>query len=95
MSEEEVPSVKELNDLSGEVTECWESLAIHLEVKAGTIDNIRGNNIQFPSPKQKAFQALIAWRDMGSATYGELGRALKHNGMGRLANEYCTADKSK
>ena len=94
MSEEE-PSEKVLNDLSGEVTECWESLAIHLEVKKRTIDNIRVNNNEHPSPKQKAFQALIAWRDMGSATYGELGRALKHNGMGRLANKYCAADKSK
>ena len=92
---EEKPSVKLLNDLSGEVTECWESLAIDLEVKAGTIDNIRVNNIQFPSPKQKAFQALIAWRHMASATYGELGRALKHVDKSPLANKYCAADKSK
>ena len=89
------PTIAVLDDLSGEVTRCWESLGIQLGVKETTIDNISGNNIQHTSPKQKAFQMLKAWRDMGSATYGELGKALKHVDMVLLANKYCAADKSK
>ena len=95
MSEEEVPAIRVLDDLSGEVTGCWYSLGIHLGVKEETIDDIRGNNNEHPRPKQKAFEMLKAWRDMGSATYGELGRALKHVDKGLLANKYCAVDKSK
>ena len=55
----------------------------------GDIDNIQGNNVQFPSPKEKAYQVLIAWYDMGESSIGELAEVLKALGKDRLVEKHC------
>ena len=86
--------MKVLNDLSREATDCWEDLGIVLGLKKTKIDIIDGNNSQYTSPQQKTLEMLVAWRDLGSRTYGQLAEALKHVGKGRLAEKYCSVADS-
>ena len=61
----------------------------------GDVENIQGD-LQYPSPKEKAFQVLKRWYDQGrSSTYGELGRALQVLGKHRVVEKHCLADKDK
>ena len=51
----------------------------------GDIDNIQGNNVQFPSPKEKAYKMLKVWFNLGrSSTFGELATALGSLGKDAL-----------
>ena len=79
--------------MAKEITDDWESLGIQLGVKEAKIRDIRGNNVQFPRPVQKAFQMLMAWYDKGDATYRKLEEALTAEDKGRLVKKYCRAHK--
>ena len=88
------PSIKDLDDLSKEITTVWESIGRHLGLEEAKIECIRENNVQCASPERKAFEVLNAWRQKGtSVTYKELGRVLKHLGKTNLAQKYCEAGK--
>ena len=64
------------------------SLGVYLGVDQGEIANIKANNIQYPKPRQKAYQVLLAWRNMGStSTTEQLSAALRHVGRQGLAEE--------
>lgn len=81
----------ELNNLSGEIVRNWQSLGRRLGVTEGTIDDITVDNVSFLTPKQKAFGVLRIWRDKdSSSTYRQLAQALKDEGLGRLAEQYCS-----
>ena len=89
-----VPTVQVLDDLAKEITDCWKSLGRQLGVDQKKIESI---SLQGIKPDDKAFEMLKVWRDKGGryATYGKLAEALKHVGMGRLAEKYCRPDKNK
>ena len=87
------PSENALNNLSKEIPYSWESLGRRLGVKETKIRCIRADNVQFPSPEDKAFQMLMAWYDMGDSNYRTLEKALTAEDKGRLVKKYCRADK--
>ena len=87
------PSEHALNNLAKEITYFWESLGRQLGVKEANIQCIRANNVQFPSPEDKAFQILMAWYDKGDSTYRKLEEALTAEDKGRLVKKYCRAEK--
>ena len=91
-----VPTIKKLDNLAKEIPTCWKSLGIQLGVDESKIDSI-SLSIQHIEPDHKAIEMLKEWRNKGGryATYGKLAEALKHVGMGRLAEKYCRPDKNK
>ena len=89
------PTVEVLDDVAQEITACWERLGRKLGLEQGTIDDILANNVQHPVPRMKAFEMLKTWYNKGGSTYGELANALKHVGMGRVAETFCGTHKGK
>ena len=87
------PSENALNNLAKEIPYSWESLGRRLGVKETKIRCIRADNVQFPSPEDKAFQMLMAWYDMGDSNYRTLEKALTAEDKGRLVKKYCRAHK--
>ena len=87
------PSPAVLNNLSKEITGCWESLGRRLGVNEAKVQCIRADNVQFPSPEQKAFEMLMAWYDNCDPTYRKLEEALTAEDKRRLVKKYCRADK--
>ena len=64
------------------------SLGVYLGVDQGKIANIEANNIQYPKPRQKAYQVLLAWCNMASAsTTEQLSAALIQEGRKDLAEK--------
>ena len=85
---ESVPNADELNDLSKYISQSWYSLGLKLELSSAKLDEIEGNNAQYPNPAQKAYRMLRAWHDKGSAsTYVKLADALRKVGKDGLAEE--------
>ena len=85
---ESIPSADEIYDLSKDISQCWDSLGLKLGVSSAKLDEIEGNNLQYPNPAQKAYRMLRAWHDKGSAsTYGKLADALRKVGKAGLAEE--------
>ena len=83
----------ELDDLSRRITTYWESLGRKLAVAEYVLEEIIENNIQYPSPHQKALQMLKTWREKGKAsTIAKLAAALRELGKGRLAKQLECSD---
>ena len=78
----------ELDNLSKRITKCWVSLGIHLGVNEDVLDGITVNNVQYPSPEEKALKMLKTWCEKGKAsTIDELAAALREVSKGRLAKQ--------
>ena len=79
------PTDEMLEDLSQDITSFWKDLGRKLKVPNKKIDEIQADNVPYPRVKDKAFQMLMVWKDLGSdvATITELSRALKALGKNR------------
>lgn len=90
-----VPSEEALGDLAQHITPFWKPLGRKLKVPNAKLEEIQSDNVQYPSVKEKAFQMLMVWIDLGvSPTFSELSRALQALGKNRLAQEHCISHKS-
>ena len=78
---------KELMSLSKTITSRWESLGIQLDMRYSSLESIRNNNVQLPSPDQKAFNMLMQWHDNGGIR-SQLISALKEEGLNRVAERF-------
>ena len=79
----------ELDDLSRRITTCWASLGRKLGVNEDVIDGITVNNVQYPSPEEKALKMLKGWHEKGKAsTIVILAAALREVDKGRLAKQF-------
>ena len=85
------PSDEELLDLANRIPGEWYPLSIRLGFTAHAADNIL-HNVHYAQPRDKAFRALVDWRNRfdGSATYEKLADALKKIGRHDLVEEFCT-----
>lgn len=89
-SNHEQPSEEVLENLSQEIVSFWKSLGRKLKIPNAKLEEIQGDNIQYPGIKEKAFQMLLAWIDQGkTATFAHLSVALQSLGKKRLADKYC------
>ena len=85
------PTDVELTDLSKKLSCNWQSLGARLGVDQDKIKIILRNN-EYPSPDLKAHAVLIAWKDEDeSFTNGKLAKALREEGLGRLAKKFHVA----
>ena len=83
------PTINELDDLTERIQDCWERLGRTLGVDADVIVGISVNNIQNPTPRQKAFEMLKRWHEQGrSSTRGKLAAALRNVGKAGLADRF-------
>ncbi|XP_044183523.1 uncharacterized protein LOC114977245 isoform X2 [Acropora millepora] len=91
-SNRSAPTDEVLEDLSRDITSFWKSLGHKLKVPNTKIDEIQADNVQYPSVTEKAFQMLMAWKELRSdaATITELSRALKALGKNRTEKEHCS-----
>ena len=90
-----MPSEEALGDLAQHITPFWKPLGRNLKVPNVKLEEIQSDNVQYPSVKEKAFQMLMVWIDLGeSPTFSELSRALQALGKNRLAQEHCISHKS-
>ena len=80
------PTGEELDDLSQEIPDLWESLAYKLDMDR-VIKGIVNSN-HFNTEVKKAREMLLKWREKGSATYEKLGIALKKLDSGRIAKKH-------
>ena len=63
-------------------------LGVHLRVDQGELNNIKADNVQYPGLREKAFQMLLIWHNMGStSTTEQLSAALRHVGRQGLAEK--------
>ena len=87
----ETPTDEMLRDLSQDITSFWKTLGHKLKVPNTKIDEIQADNVQYPSVREKAFQMLMAWKELrfDVATIKELSRALKALGKNRTEMKYC------
>ena len=84
------PSEEVLENLSQDIVSFWKPLGRKLKVPNAKLEEIQGDNIQYPGIKEKAFQMLLAWIDQGkTATFAHLSVALQSRGKYRLADKYC------
>ena len=85
------PSDEELLDLADRIPGEWYPLSIRLGLTAHAADNIV-HNVHYAQPRDKAFRALVDWRNRfdGSATYEKLADALRKIGRRDLVQEFCT-----
>ena len=89
-SNHEQPSEQDLENLSQDIVSFWKPLGRKLKVPNVKLEQIQGDNIQYPGIKEKAFQMLLAWIEQGkTATFGHLSVALQSLGKNRLADKYC------
>ena len=85
------PSEEVLENLSQDIVSFWKSLGRKLKVPNAKLEEIQGDNVQYPGIKEKAFQMLSAWVDQGeTATFGHLSEALKTLAKKKLADKYCS-----
>ena len=83
----------ELDKLSKGITACWRSLGRHLGVNEDVLEGITQNNVQYPSPEEKAMQMLKSWYDKGKgSTIAKLAAALREVGKGGLAEQLEDSD---
>lgn len=73
--------------MSNNIIDCWFSLGIQLGVSDGTLTGIQTNNVEFPSPKAKAFKMLKSWQD-GGGTRAQLAKALRKQHKGLFAKKF-------
>ena len=78
----------ELDDLSKEITTYWKTLGRHLGVGEYVLEGITVNNVQYPSPDEKATEMLKIWHNQGDSTYRQLTAALRKVGKRRLAKRF-------
>lgn len=85
------PTDEVLHDLSQDITPFWKDLGRKLKVPNEKIDEIQTDNVQYPGVKEKAFQMLMAWKELRSdvAKITELSVALKALGKNRTEMKYC------
>ena len=84
------PTEEDLDDLSYDIVEFWQSLGLKLKVPYSNIKAIQLDSVQYPQVKDKAFQMLMDWLDQGeSATFDRLSKALRALGKERLRKKYC------
>ena len=83
------PTPKELQDLAKKISTCWKGLGVELGVEGDQIDEIRSDNIQFPSQSEKAHEVLKVWlrNAEDSPTCQTLAEALVHVGRRDLAKQ--------
>ena len=86
-----VPTDEKLQDLSEEITSFWRDLGVKLKVPYEKIEQIQGDNVPYPGVRDKAFQMLMVWKQLGAdaATITELARALKALGKNTTAMKHC------
>ena len=85
-----MPSEEVLDDLSQDIIPFWKRLGRKLQVPNSKLEEIQGDNVQYPGVKEKAYQMLMAWIVQGeSTTFSELSKALRALGNKRLALKYC------
>lgn len=85
------PSEEVLENLSQDIVSFWKSLGRKLKVPNAKLEEIQGDNVQYPGIKEKSFQMLSAWVDQGeTATFGHLSEALKTLGKKKLSDKYCS-----
>ena len=80
-------SALELEEISreGRVTECWNQLAVHLNVADSRVREIESRIGEEPSVK--AFRCVWAWREAGeNVSKASLAEALRKVNLGRLAS---------
>ena len=83
------PTDVELTDLSKKLSLNWQSLGVRLGVDQDKINIILRNNNEYPSPDLKAHAVLMMWKDEDeSFTNGKLAKALREEGLGRLAKKF-------
>lgn len=93
--ENSTPSEEVLGDLAQQIIPFWKPLGRKLKVPNAKLEEIQSDNVQYPAVKEKAFQMLMVWIDQGeSTTFSELSRALQALGKNRLAQKYCSCNKS-
>ena len=86
------PTDVELTDLSKKLSLNWQSLGVRLGVDQDKINIILRNNNEYPSPDLKAHAVLMMWKDEDeSFTNGKLAKALREEGLGRLAKKFHVA----
>ncbi|PFX22942.1 uncharacterized protein LOC111333589 [Stylophora pistillata] len=86
----EQPSEEVLENLSQDIVSFWKPLGRKLKVVNVKLEEIQGDNIQYPGIKEKAYQMLLAWIDQEeTATFHHLSGALQSLGKNRLAHKYC------
>lgn len=90
-----MPSEEALGDLAQHITSFWKPLGRKLKVPNAKLEEIQSDNVQYPAVKEKAFQMLMVWIDLGeSTTSSELAKALRALGKNRLAQEHCSCNQS-
>ena len=84
------PSDEELYDVAVNIPEEWYQLSIHLGLRKGAVDDIL-HDLRFARPSDKAFQALVVWRNSSAdnATYEKLAKALRKVDRHDLVKEFC------
>ena len=83
------PTDVELIDLSKKLSFDWQFLGVRLGVDQDKINIILRNNNEYPSPDLKAHAVLMMWKDEDeSFTNGKLAKALREEGLGRLAKTF-------
>ena len=87
------PTDVKLIDLSKKLINHWQLLGGRLGVDQDEIQNILRNENHFPTHNLKAHAMLLKWKDTGISpfTYGNLAEALREEGLGRLAEEFCSS----
>ena len=85
------PSDKELLEWADRISGEWYPLSIRLGLTAHAADNIL-HNVHYAQPRDKAFRALVDWRNRfdESATYEKLADALRKIDRRDLVQEFCT-----
>ena len=88
---EQVPTEKELNDLSEDIANNWKRLGRELGLGHNLIMSIHRDNINHDDIIDKAFAMLMKWKEKKDmyATFGELGRALQAIDMVATARKHC------
>ena len=90
-----MPSEEALGDLAQNITPFWKHLGRKLKVPNAKLEEIQSDNVQYPAVKEKAFQMLMAWKELTeSPTFSELSSALQALGKNRLAQELCSSNRS-
>ena len=84
------PSDEELYDLAVNIPEEWYQLLIYVGLRKGAVDDIL-HDLRFARPSDKAFQALVVWRNSSAdnATYEKLAKTLQKLGRHDLVQEFC------
>ena len=82
---------QELEEVSREVTDCWQRLAVCLKVRENVVRDVEASN---EDVSVRAFRCLWAWREADrDATRTSLARALVKMNKARLASKLVGSDR--